>query len=120
MPTLSEWRKTSTRFWLGGSELGQNLRAQKESLEKQGVRVEVRMRHGIVLDEIFAEQEEGEHDLIVTGSSQARGTLRHYILGDLTRSIVNRSDCPVLVARPSKGGGSLWASLKRACFPESA
>ncbi len=97
-----------------GSELGQNLRAQKGELEKLGVVAQVRVRHGIVLDQVFAELREGGHDLIVTGSSQARGALQHYIMGDLTRSIVNRASCPVLVARPAKGStGSLWSSFKR-------
>ena len=45
---------------------------------------------------------EGKHDLIVTGTSQARGPFRHYIMGDLTRGILNRADCPVLVARAGK------------------
>lgn len=96
-----------------GSELGRNLRAQKESLEKLGVQVQVHVRHGIVLDQVFAELREGGHDMIVTGSSQARGALRHYIMGDLTRSIVNRANIPVLVARPSNIGGSIWTSLQR-------
>jgi nucleotide-binding universal stress UspA family protein len=87
------------RLLNSGSELGNNLRAQKKNLEKLGIPVKVRIRHGIAIDEIFAEVDEGKHDLIVTGSSQARGTLRHYIMGDLTRSILNRAECPVLVAR---------------------
>jgi len=62
----------------------------------------VRIRHGLALDQIFAEVREGEHDLIVTGTSQARGPFRHYIMGDLTRGILNRADCPVLVARAGK------------------
>ena len=82
-----------------GSELGLNLRAQKESLEKLGVSATVRVRHGFVLDQVFEELRDGEHDLVVTGSSHARGPWRHYIMGDLTRSILNRADCPVLVAR---------------------
>jgi nucleotide-binding universal stress UspA family protein len=90
------------RLLASGSELGRNLRGQKESLEKLGLRVEVRIRHGLALDQIFAEVREGEHDLIVTGTSQARGTFRHYIMGDLTRGILNRADCPVLVARAGK------------------
>jgi nucleotide-binding universal stress UspA family protein len=100
----------------GPSELGQNLLAQKQTLEKLGVKTEVRVRHGIVLDQVFAEQREGGHDMIVTGSSHARGPLQHYIMGDLTRSIVNRANCPVLVARPqsSTTSGGLWAALKRA------
>lgn len=97
-----------------GSELGRNLRAQKAELEKLGVTTtQVRVRHGLVLDQVFAELREGEHDMIVTGSSQARGALRHYIMGDLTRGIVNRANCPVLVARPTKGStGNLWSSFK--------
>lgn len=97
-----------------GSELGENLRMQKLSLEKLGVTVEVRVRHGIVLDQVFAELHEGGYDMIVTGSADARGALRHYIMGDLTKSIVDRAKCAVLVARPAPGMRSgLLASLKR-------
>jgi nucleotide-binding universal stress UspA family protein len=99
------------------SELGVNLRGQKKSVEKMGVPAEVRVRHGIALDQIFAELEEGHHDMIVTGSSLARGPLRHYIMGDLTRSILNRASCPVLVARAGKTSATapgLWNALKRA------
>jgi nucleotide-binding universal stress UspA family protein len=84
------------------SELGRNLRGQKESLEKLGLNVAIRIRHGLALDQIFAEVDKGEHDLIVTGTSQTRGPFRHYIMGDLTRGILNRAECPVLVARAGK------------------
>ena len=90
------------RLLASDSELGRNLRGQKESLEKMGLTVEVRIRHGLALDQIFAEVREGENDLIVTGTSQAKGPFRHYIMGDLTRGILNRADCPVLVARAGK------------------
>jgi nucleotide-binding universal stress UspA family protein len=97
------------------SELGENLRHQKEELERLGVSAEVRVRHGIVLDQVFEEARKGNHDLIVTGSSRARGVLRHYIMGDLTRSILNRAECPVLVARAGSayGGRTWWSSLRR-------
>ncbi|PYK03826.1 MAG: hypothetical protein DME66_11290, partial [Verrucomicrobia bacterium] len=58
---------------------------------------------------------DGDYDLIVTGTSQARGLLRHYIMGDLTRSILNHANCPVLVARgrrPAATGG-FWDLFKR-------
>ncbi|MEO8439122.1 MAG: universal stress protein [Spartobacteria bacterium] len=90
------------RLLASDSELGRNLRGQKEGLEKMGINVAVRIRHGLALDQIFAEVREGEHDLIVTGTPQASGTFRHYIMGDLTRGILNRADCPVLVARAGK------------------
>jgi nucleotide-binding universal stress UspA family protein len=96
------------------SELGTNLRRQKRELERLGVSAEVRLRHGIVIDQVFEEAREGDYDLIVTGTSQARGLLRHYIMGDLTRSILNRANVPVLVARagPTKVGRTLWKALK--------
>jgi len=96
------------------SELGTNLRRQKRELERLGVSADVRLRHGIVIDQVFEEARQGNYDLIVTGTSQARGLLRHYIMGDLTRSILNRASVPVLVARagPAKPGRTLWKAIK--------
>ena len=95
------------------SELGTNLRRQKRDLERRGVSTEVRLRHGIVIDQVFEEVNGGDYDLIVTGTSRARGLLRHYIMGDLTRSILNRANVPVLVARagPPKAGRTLWRAI---------
>ncbi len=47
------------RLLASDSELGRNLRGQKESLEKMGLTVEVRIRHGLALDQIFAEVRRG-------------------------------------------------------------
>ncbi|HEV2803825.1 MAG TPA: universal stress protein [Chthoniobacterales bacterium] len=105
------------RLLQSGSELGRNLLAQKQSLEKLGIVVEVRVRHGFVVDQIFADVSERGHDLIVTGSSPTRGPLGHYIMGDLTREIVNRANVPVLVSRSKKNGGGppagVWSTLKQ-------
>jgi len=96
------------------SELGVNLKKQKEMLERHGAKAEVRIRHGIVLDQVFAEIDSGDYDLVVTGSSQARGMVRHYIMGDLTRRILNRASCPILVARAGAiQRTGLWARLKQ-------
>jgi nucleotide-binding universal stress UspA family protein len=96
------------------SELGTNLRRQKRELDRFGVYAEVHLRHGIVIDQIFEEVLVGDYDLIVTGTSQARGMLRHYIMGDLTRSILNRAEVPVLVARagPPKASRTLWKAIR--------
>jgi nucleotide-binding universal stress UspA family protein len=104
------------RLLESNSELGINLRTQKQDLEKLGVPTEVHVRHGIVVDQVFAEARETSYELIVTGSSHARGMVRHYIMGDLTRSILNHANCPVLVARPSvvTGPRSLWRVIRRA------
>jgi nucleotide-binding universal stress UspA family protein len=96
------------------SELGTNLLREKRELERLGVPAEVHLRHGIVIDQVFEEVRAGDYDLIVTGTSQARGLLGHYIMGDLTRGILNRANVPVLVARagPQKAGRTLWKGIK--------
>jgi nucleotide-binding universal stress UspA family protein len=104
------------RLLESNSELGINLRSQKQDLEKLGVPTEVRVRHGIVVDQVFAEARDQNYDLIVTGSSQARGMLRHYIMGDVTRTILNHANCPVLVARAGTvtGPRGFFRSIRRA------
>jgi nucleotide-binding universal stress UspA family protein len=97
------------------SELGRNLQAEKKAFEKLGVAVKVRVRHGFILDQLLEEMGEGNYDLIVSGSSRARGPLRHYIMGDVTERILDSADCSILVARsqppgPAKG---LWQSFAR-------
>jgi nucleotide-binding universal stress UspA family protein len=78
----------------------------------------VRIRHGIVVDQVFAEAHQGGHDVIVTGSSQGRGMVRHYIMGDVTRSILNHADCPVLIARAGKSQRvGFWQSCKKIFAP---
>src|ERR1700730_7444374 len=95
-----------------GSELGRNLLREKKDLEALGVKTEIRVRHGSVVDQVFDEVREGDYDLVVTGSSRARGPLRHYIMGDLTRSILNQAECSVLVARSGSSTGFLgWLKL---------
>jgi nucleotide-binding universal stress UspA family protein len=81
------------------SELGRNLHHQKELLDSLGVPTEVCLRQGSVMEEIFRVINGGNYDLVVTGSSLNRGSLRVYVLGDITREIVNRVNCAVLVVR---------------------
>jgi nucleotide-binding universal stress UspA family protein len=81
------------------SKLGRNLRHQKELLEKIGVPCEVHLQHGLVLDELLQELQNAEYDLVMSGSSPVHDRLRTYIMGNLTREIVNRAELPVLVVR---------------------
>jgi nucleotide-binding universal stress UspA family protein len=112
---LRELEEDVTTLLASGSELGRNLVAEKKALEKLGVVVNVRVRHGFIIDQLLEEMREGNYDLIVTGSSRARGPLQHYIMGDVTQRILDSAECSVLVVRyrppgPAKG---LWQSLAR-------
>jgi len=82
-------------------------------LDSLGVPTEVRLQQGQVLEEIFGEIRRGDYDLVVTGASLSHGSLHTYILGDVTREIVNRSECAVLVARAAGKSPTITASLRR-------
>jgi nucleotide-binding universal stress UspA family protein len=93
------------------SELGRNLLEEKQTLEAMGVPTEVHLRQGGVITEIFHEIHSGTYDLVVTGSSLSRGTLHTYVLGNITREIVNRTSCAVLVVRSGIKSTGITQSL---------
>jgi nucleotide-binding universal stress UspA family protein len=84
------------------SELARNLRSEKALIERAGVPVSVKIRHGIVIDQILGEAEHADCDLIVVGSWPVRDLWRNYVIGNVTREIVNRTDRPILVVRSDK------------------
>jgi nucleotide-binding universal stress UspA family protein len=63
---------------------------------KQGV--EVKVRHGLVVDEIIAEAREGEFDLIVIGEHQ-NGLWERLVLDNLAHQIVAAADRPVMIIK---------------------
>jgi nucleotide-binding universal stress UspA family protein len=95
---LRRMEETADSLLQSQSELGLNLRHAQETLRAQGVSVEVKLRYGSVLEEILRETAEGKNDIVVTGSALSQ-SLRTYMLGDISREIVNRADCAVLVVR---------------------
>jgi nucleotide-binding universal stress UspA family protein len=94
------------------SALARNLRTEKEIVESAGVPAVLRIRHGIVIQEILAEIEESDHDLVVVGSWPVRDAWRHYAIGNVMREIVNRTDRPVLVIRSDIEPASLKQRLR--------
>ena len=106
-------KMNETADWLlsSHSELGVNLRREKETLESMGVVTEVKLRRGPVLEEILSEMREGGYDLVVTGSALSRG-LRTYVLGDISREVVNHASCPILVVRSREQVGEAHAGFR--------
>lgn len=103
-----------------GSELGRNMQHQRDFLESLGLDYEIRLRHGMVAEEVLREVLENGHNLIVVGSAIDYGPLYRYMLGDVAREIVNRAPCPVWVSRQPGSKGSLWGRVRAALFPREA
>jgi nucleotide-binding universal stress UspA family protein len=95
------------------SALGQNLRAEKEMIEAAGIPTEVRVRSGLVDAEIAAEIEAGDYDLVVLGSKPSRDVFSQYLLGNMTRRLVNWVPRPVLVVASGIGSQRPRSWLER-------
>lgn len=85
------------------SVLGQNLRAEKQMIEAAGIPTEVKVRSGLADVEIAAEIEAGDYDLVVLGSKPSRDVFSDYLLGNMTRRLVNWVPRPVLVVASGIG-----------------
>jgi nucleotide-binding universal stress UspA family protein len=91
--------ENSTELLLAsGSPEGVHLQKDLQILEEMGVKAEAKVRHGLVVEEILCEADEGDYDLIVVGAHVVSGLMR-FIVSDVTQSIVLNSQRPVLVVR---------------------
>jgi nucleotide-binding universal stress UspA family protein len=106
-------RMEQSANWLldSHSELGLNLRHEKETLVSSGVPTDVRLLRGPVLETILNEVRSNSYDLVVTGSALNRG-LSTYVLGDISRELINRLDCAILVVRGEAGSGYVYTRFR--------
>lgn len=65
-------------------------------LEQLNVRLEAKVRHGLVVREILAEARSGGYDLVAIGAHQGKGWER-YLLDDLAHEIISHANWPLLV-----------------------
>ncbi len=110
--TILRRQEDVTSLLNSNSALARNLRTEKEIIEHAGVTAVVQIRHGIVIDQILAEVESRDYDLVVSGSWPVKDAWRNYAIGNVTRDIVNRTDRPVLVIRSDVHPSSLPQKLR--------
>ena len=111
---MSSRRATSAALLSGESHLARQLRAQMAALEKRDVRASLTIEQGDVETAIFEVADRVGAQMIVVGSSPARGPLRASILGNVTREVASRSAVPVLIVRSRAPGllRDLWKILR--------
>jgi nucleotide-binding universal stress UspA family protein len=100
---LEQMEETLAEMLQSESEKARALMAAVQTVDATCTDSEIKLRRGIVADEILLEAAEGDHDLIVMGSSRVGTGLVRVLMGDLTREICVRSHRPVLVVRPGNG-----------------
>ena len=99
----------------GESRLARQLRAQRSIFEKESVPITLRIEESDAIERsIFHVRRQVDADLIVVGSSPARGPFRTSVLGNITRDVVSQTSVPVLIIRSLPRGllRDLWTILK--------
>ncbi len=98
-------------FLKSNSRLARNIRRQIEIFSEAGASTDFRVSVGDVADAVAREVRRGGHDLVIVGSSPTRGTIRTYVLGNVTHDIMTLTRPSFLVLRSSQPG--FWAEIWR-------
>ena len=88
--TVEEILQTDTLF-------AQYLRRGVKILNDTGIGSEVKIRHGIPIEEIIRETQLVNYDLVVIGSSGVHEGLKELLMGNLAVKVIDRVELPVLV-----------------------
>jgi nucleotide-binding universal stress UspA family protein len=91
-------RASATELMEVNTPEGELLKRDVQALARLGLRCHPKVRHGMVVDEIAAEAQSGDYDLVVIGAYSGEGW-RRILLDDLAHRIIVRLDRPVLVVR---------------------
>ncbi|MBN1956417.1 MAG: universal stress protein [Anaerolineae bacterium] len=99
---LGEIEETLSELLQSDTVVARHLNKGAQTLARYGVTAELALRHGVAADEIIKDAEEGNYDLLVLGASGTAGRLRGALMGSVTRQVLERAPCSVLVVRPCK------------------
>ncbi|MDP9314780.1 MAG: universal stress protein [Chloroflexota bacterium] len=91
--------RATEAFAATGSPEIKNMKAAVDVLRAGGVQAEIKVRIGLVIDEIVAELQSGGYDLLVIGAHRSQGLVERLLLEDVTADILGHSPVPVLVVK---------------------
>lgn len=77
---------------------GKLLTQDEAQLQGAGLKPALKVRHGLVVEEILDEARAGDYDLVVIGAHQGGGW-RRILLDDLTHQVLVGADRPILIVR---------------------
>lgn len=81
---------------------GRHLKRGEHWLRNAGITADIVpvIRHGLVVDEIMAELEEGLYDMVVVGAHRrTKSRIMNLLLEDITDKLITRVEVPLLIAR---------------------
>jgi nucleotide-binding universal stress UspA family protein len=97
---LEQMDETLAQLLRTDTDMARELRWAAQVVRAECEVSDLRLRRGLVADEILRESQTGEFDLVVLGSSRSAGGLTRALMGDVTREVVYRAETPVLIVHP--------------------
>lgn len=79
--------------------LGRTLRSALGEAQKKDLNAELKLRQGIVVEEILSELKQGDYDLVCMGSPYSGHGLRQFYAPNVTAEVAETIGCPVLTVR---------------------
>lgn len=98
-PTAKEMNEHWQTLTETDTPVGRSLRHSLENAKAAGLSASVKVRRGNVIEEIFAEMNGGDYDLLCMGSSYSVHSLRQMYSANVTAEIMDRVRRPVMTAR---------------------
>lgn len=100
---IEDMRSHMQQFLASGAPAAKQLERAEVILADFEVPYEVRLREGIVVDEIMDEIKRGLYDLLVIGAHERGGGLLAFFLEDLSEDLTERSPISTLVVQGVEG-----------------
>ncbi|GAB4543485.1 MAG: hypothetical protein Fur002_15580 [Anaerolineales bacterium] len=101
-PTARLMQENWQRLEETDTPVGRALRKTLAIASEDGLTARVKARRGNVIEEILAETQEGNYDLLCMGSLYSSKALRQMYAPNVTAEIAEASYCPLLTARYEK------------------
>lgn len=98
---LDEFNDTVSNFLKTDTPFAQHLRQGVEVFTDSDIPAEVKIRHGVPVDEIVRETQLENYDLLIVGPSRVKEGIRERLLGNLTAQLIDRVELPVMVVDSS-------------------
>ena len=90
--TLPELLSTQT-------PIAQHLRRSAEILDRYEIQSHIKLRHGVVTEEIVREVSLSDYDLIISGTPEKTHPLKRVLLGDVIENVIKNTTCSFLVVK---------------------
>lgn len=77
--------------------LSHHLHNGAEIMDRFNLKANIELRHGVPSDAIVSAAESGDYDLVVLGASRVGNNLRNWLLGNVSKQVIERTHAPVMV-----------------------